>query len=172
MARLLKERELDQSMWEAGNFALADAETALGHIEGLHKRATENAGNAAAIDASAAEREGTARAHLVDAEQALHDARMELKEAHEQRIATKRLHVDANACEEDMAKTVKILRLHVHRTRAASVDWAKAKGFENDMLPELDLMSKGGLNRLIADRRRHLPDERDAEMSASEAEAM
>ena len=172
MSRLLKERDLDQSMWEGSIFSLTDAQTVLQHIEELHQRATENAGNAALVDASAAERETAARAHLVDAEQAVHDARMELKEAHDQRIATKRLHVDAKSTEEQIAKSVKILRIHVRRLREGIVDWAKAKGFGDDMQPELDLISKGGLHRLIEARKRRMPIEDAAQMSISEAEAI
>lgn len=171
MARLLRERELDQSMWEAGNFALADAEEALAQLEILHREASNATASTALVDQSASQREAKAHQHLVDAEQSMHDARGELHEAHEQRIATKRLHSEARAREEKISHAEKALKLHVHRTRAAIVDWARQKDFDKDMQPELELMSKGGLRRAIEARRHRLNGEHE-QMSATEAEAI
>lgn len=171
MPRLLKERDLDQQMWEAGNFALADAEEALAQLESLHREAANATASAELIDQSASQRETTAAAHLAEAEHAVHDARAELHEAHEQRVATKRLHGDARAREDRIAQAQKALKLHVHRTRAAIVDWARQKDFDGDMQPELELMSRGGLRRAIDARRQRVTGHRE-DMSPAEAEAI
>jgi len=171
MARLLKERDLDQQMWEAGNWALADAEEALAQLEVLHREASNATASTELVDRSASEREARAHTHLVAAEQSMHDARGELHEAHEQRIATKRLHSEARAREEKIARTEKALKLHVHRSRAAIVDWARQKDFGGDMRPELELMAQGGLRRAVEARRQRLSGERE-HMSDTESEAI
>jgi len=171
--RLKKEREVDQDLWEALAFSLKDAEDVLSHLGDMHREAAVATERAAEIDRLAGESEERARERVASAERDLQAAHSELKEAHTQRMATKRLHSDAKVREEKVLKAEKAVRLHVHRSRMAVVDWASAKGFDKDMLPELQLMADGGLHRLIEARRRRLPDANEIQaLSASEVEAI
>lgn len=167
VGRLIKEREVDQGLWEALNFAMRDDEDLLSALEGLTREDAVESERAAQVDRLAAEAEERARERVASAEHELGMARHEQRLAHEQRMETKRLHTAAKKREETEARIVKDLRLHTSRNRRGVVEWASFKGFEKDMLPELQLMSKGGLRRLMEARERRHP-----ELSAAEAEAI
>jgi hypothetical protein len=170
--RLLKEREVDQELYEALNFSMRDDEDLLGALDDMLKEDAADVAQTAAVDRAASENEERARVRAAAAEHELQMARHELQAAHEQRITTKKLHAGAKQREEREARVVKALRLHTSRTRKGIVEWAGFKGFADQQLPALQLMAKGGLAAMVAAHKRAVPDARDTEMSVAEAEVI
>lgn len=171
MARLLKEREVDQELYEALNFAMRDDEDILAELEKMVEQDATDSIAASEADRLAAEAEEQARQRVVAAERDLSECREALRVAHENRIATKRVNAAFKRREPVEARLVKTLRLHLARNRAGVVEWATFKEFDAEMLPELQLMARGGLKRLIgAHKSGQVHDA--AQLSQSEAEAI
>jgi hypothetical protein len=170
--RLLKEREVDRDMYEALSFSLRDDEDLLVALDGMLKQDACDVERTAEVDRLAGENEERARSRAAAAEHELSMARHELQLAHQQRITTKKLHAAAKQREEQEARIVKALRLHTSRTRKGVLEWAGAKGFDSEQLPELQLMAAGGLKKLLDAHRRAHPAEQETAMSISEAEAI
>lgn len=173
--RLLKERDVDQELYEALNFSMRDDEDLLAALdESVRQDVVEMAATAEA-DHLAGEAEERARTRAAAAEHELSMARHELKLAHDQRIAAKRLHTAVKARQERQQRVVKSLRLHTTRTRRGVVEWAGFKGFADTQLPDLQIMARGGLKRLV-DAHKHATAAAiltEAEcLSQSEAEAL
>lgn len=170
--RLIKEREVDQELYEALNFTMRDDEDLLVALQQDLEQDAQEVRRTAELDRLAGEAEERARVRTGNAEHELSMARSDQKVAHEQRVATKRLHAGAKEREEREARVVKALRLHTSRTRKGIVDWANYKGFSDQQLPELRVYAEGGLARLIAAHKRAMPDAGETAMSQSEAEAI
>ena len=154
VARLLKEREVDESLYEALNFAMRDDEDLLAELEKMVEQDATDSIAAAEADRLAAEAEEQARQRVIDAERDLAECREAQRVAHENRIATKRVNAAFKRREPVEAKLVKTLRLHLSRNRAGVVEWAGFKGFDREQLPELQLMARGGLKRLVEAHKR------------------
>lgn len=178
MARLLKEREVDQELWEALNFSMRDDEDLLEALHDIVQQDVADTERTAEADRLASEAEERARTRAAAAEHELQMARHELTLAHEQRMTTKKVHQAAKKRQESERRIVKSLRLHIHRSRLGIAEWGGFKGFADDQLVELQLMAAGGLKRLV-DAHRHrtaaaleASERSDPEMSESEAEAI
>lgn len=171
MPRLLKEREVDQSLYEALSFSIRDDEDLLKELERLVEQDATDMLAAAEADRLAAEAEDQARARVVEAERTLQECRESQKVAHEHRIATKRVHAAYQRRDPIEARMVKTLRLHLSRQRAGVIEWATFKGFDEEMRPELQLFAKGGLDRLVRAHKAGQQHE-GARLSQSEAEAI
>ena len=168
--RLLKEREVDQELYEALSFSMRDDEDLLAALDEMLRQDAADVAQTAEVDRIAGEAEERARQRTAAAEHELQMARGDQRQAHDARISTKHLHAAAKEREEREARVVKALRLHTTRTRRGIVEWAGFKGFDRDQLPELQLLAKGGLKRLVDAHRRALPEA--STMSASEAEVI
>lgn len=168
MARLIKEREVDQDLYEALSFTMRDDEDLLAGLEAIVKQDIEDTASTADADRLAGEAEQRARDRAAAAEHELSMARHELALAHEQRIHAKRIHAAAKTRQEHEQRIVKALRIHIRRTRLGISEWAGFKGFSGEQLADLQITSKGGLRRLIDATQQH----GHAELSQSEAEAI
>lgn len=171
MARLLKERAVDQALFEALNFSIRDDEDLLRALEQMVEADASDALAAEEADRIAIENEDAARRSVIEAEAKLQESRAGLRVAHEHRIVTKRINASFKKREPNEARLIKTLRAHLTRNRAGIVEWAALKGFEKDLLPETQLFAKGGLSRLIEAHKNGQRDE-VANLSVSEAEAI
>jgi len=172
VTRLLKEREVDQSLYEALNFAMRDDEDLLAQLERMVEQDATDSIAAAEADRLAAEAEEQARQRVIDAEHDLAECREAQRVAHENRIATKRVNAAFKRREPIEARLVKTLRAHLSRNRAGVVEWAAFKEFDKEMLPELQLMAQGGLRRLVDAHKRADAHDDVQTLSRSEAEAI
>lgn len=166
--RLLKEREIDQDLWESLNFITKDDDDILVLMSTLVCEAQAATKRDGEVDQEATAREERARAHLTNVEGEAHEAREELKLARQARLGSKHRHSESKAREERLQKYLTTLRTHARRKREGIVEWGIAKGFEKDMLPELQLMARGGLRRLIDASHAH----HTVDLSPAEAEAI
>jgi hypothetical protein len=164
---------MDQEMYESLSFSMRDDEDLLVALDESVKQDVAETEHTAELDRLAGIAEESARRRLSNAEHEVHEARTELKLAHEQRIAAKHVHAAAKTRLDCQVHIVKSLRIHTSRTRKGVVEWATFKGFAEQQLPEAQLMARGGLAAMVAAHRRRMhQDEQGAEMSASEAEAI
>lgn len=172
MARLIKEREMDQELYEALNFSMRDDADLLFALSECLVEDVAETKRAAEADRLAAEAEDRARLRTAAAEHELKMARADQQLAHEQRMVSRKGHSAAKQREERKAKIVKALRIHTTRARQGIVEWGGFKGFASEQLDELRVFGHGGLNRMLDAHKRAHADERETEISASEAEAI
>lgn len=151
--RLVKERDADQALWENLNVDLVDTKDYLDHVKQLQGQAREDY----------AERQhmlGEARALELQADEDLEAAKLLEFRARERQKGARELRIEAQRQEsashkrlDATDKLVHAVETHVIRDRKALVDWAVGKGFQDDMLPELQLFAKGGLKQLVQSHR-------------------
>lgn len=170
--RLIKERQVDQDLYEALSFSMRDDEDLLCALDGIVRQDVADTQHTGELDQLAAEAEERARSRAAAAEHELQMARHELSLAHEQRMATKKVHAAAKVRQEREQRIVKSLRLHTTRTRKGVTEWGGFKGFQDQQLPELQVYAHGGLTRLLNAHKRAHPDELETAMSQSEAEVI